>query len=522
MSGIEPVLARASQKSLRIVELIRPLALLLSLVVGSITCAWAAQTPHQDAAAMTFSELGNDVLETMRQSWYVPGKGWRGCASDCGATDQDWGADSLTSVIYERWLVTRDAALVAWLRALIGPASDHRLDVAMWSDVPFWDAVAALREYDATRDAEALRHAVDDYAYVAGRPSFSGGACAGIDYQYPQSPGAPEPAGGGLKTLESDANRVLAAALLAQRVADPQQRARYLEDARRTYAAIRKRFLDPRRALYTVYAFDTGRACTVLPGRFFASVNGVMIEAGLELARATGEEGYMRDARASAHALPQLADDRGVFTDLQAENDIVEPLVLAMLELAQSGDADARRWIIVNAAAAAHARSTDGSYGRFFDGPAPPDERVSIFQTNGGFALMVAAAALEPAMRVEQADPWYDAAVREIRIAAPGSYTFNGSGIALIGALGERCAPAFAGDRLCEGGHVHVLIDGREMVDQTGIWQGKMFAEHIRNALLFAWRWPKRGTHVLTFPLGERNSKEGASFLDVRRAMILQ
>jgi hypothetical protein len=502
-------------------ETIRRFAPLLVLLACCAACATrAAPAETRPVAAETFSQLGDDVLATMKRTWYVPGTGWRGCPVGCDASDQDWGADSLTTILYERWLLTRDPALITWLRELIASAPDHGRDIAMWSDVPLWDAVAAVRMYDVTHDPAALRHAIDDYAYVARRTSFAGGACTAIDYQYPQGGSERGPAGAGLKTLESDANRILAAALLAQRAPEANDRARYLAEARRSYAAVRRWFLDRSRSLYTVYAFDSGRDCRILPQRFFASVNGVMIEAGLELARASGDERYARDARATARAVARLADDRGIFTDLQAENDIVEPLVLAMVKLARAGDAEARAWIVTNAAAAAQARNSDGSFGRFFDGPAP--SRVTIFQTNGGFALMIAAAALAPGQHPDRSDSWRHAESRDVRISAPAAYTFTGSGVAVIGTLGERCIAAFPGDRLCEGGHAHVRIDGSEMVDRTGIWQGKMFGGRTPDAILFAWRWSKRGIHVLLFAPGEQNGKEGPSFLDVRRVLILQ
>jgi hypothetical protein len=493
---------------------------LLILLACCAVLALRAASAGPNPRAETYAQLGDEVLVTLRDAWYVPGTGWRGCPVECGANDQDWGADSLTTVLYERWLLTRDPAIVDWLRELIAPAPDHGRDAAMWSDVPLWDAVAALRMYDATHDPRALRHAIDDYAYVARGTPFAGGACGAIDYQYPQDRGGGPPPGAGLKTLETGANRILAAALLAQRVADPSERSSYLADARRSYAAARRVFLDRRRFLYTVYAFDSGRSCSVLPQRFFASVNGVMIEAGIELARASGDERYARDAHATAAALARLADDRGVFTDLQAENDIVEPLVLAMVKLARNGDAHARAWILTNATAAVNARDAAGSYGRFFDGPAPP--RATIFETNGGFGLMIAAAALAPGAVPDRSNPWVHAAGSDVRISAPAVYTFTGSGIAVIGTLGGRCAAAFPGDRLCEAGHAHLRIDGREMVDRTGIWQGKMFGGRTLNAVLFAWRWPTRSTHVLTFVPGEQNGKEGSSFLDVRRVLILQ
>ena len=165
----------------------------------------------------------------------------------------------------------------------------------------------------------------------------------------------------------------------------------------------------PERALYTVYVFDDGQACAPLPHRFFASVNGVMIEAGLKLGAATGDGRYAHEARATARAIHALDDGRGILADLQAENDVVEPLVVAMLQLARGGDAFAREWIVRNAAAAANARRTsDGTYGGFSTGP-PPAAIVTAWQTNGGLAIEIAAGALAPDGAREAGDPWRSA-----------------------------------------------------------------------------------------------------------------
>ena len=272
-------------------------------------------------------------------------------------------------MLYARWLVTHDAALEPAFRALERTEPQYgdcrRPHCKNWSDVPMWDAVAALRTYDVTHDDVALRNAEAAYRAVAASDVYARGACPALDYQRPHAES------GGLKTLETDANRTLAAVLLAQRTHRPE----YLAAAAAQYAAVRAWFYDPQLDLYTVYVFDDGRACRALPHRFFASVNGVMIDAGLELARATHDERYAREARATAHAIRALDDDRGIFTDLQAENDVVAPLVLAMLQLARGGDAFAKDWIVRNAAAAAHARRADGAYGRFFDGPPPAGDR---------------------------------------------------------------------------------------------------------------------------------------------------
>jgi hypothetical protein len=410
--------------------------------------------------------------------------------------------------LYERQLVLGDDALLPIFRALeatephYGPCRVP--SCGNWSDVPMWDAVAALRTYDVTHDEAAVQNAQAAYASVAESDVYARGACPEIDYQRPHAES------GGLKTLETDANATLAAVLLAERT----RRTDYLDQARRRYDAIRRWFLDPQLALYTVYVFDDGRTCKPLPHRFFASVNGVMIEAGLELARATHDDRYAREARATAHAIRALDDDRGIFTDLQAENDVVEPLVLAMLQLARGGDALATSWIVRNAAAAAHARRAgDGAYARFFDGP-PPAAIVTAWQSNGGLAVEIAAGALAPDGRAEPVDPWHDAVTTSVTRgdSLPQSLRFTGSGVALIGTLGERC---------CEPGRARLLIDGREPVDRTGIWQNKSSAGRaLTGTILFAWRWPASGPHEIRLEPDIANAKEGGPFVDLRAATI--
>jgi hypothetical protein len=210
-----------------------------------------------------------------------------------------------------------------------------------------------------------------------------------------------------------------------------------------------------------------------------------------------------------------LADARGIFTDLQAENDIVEPLVEAFYVLAVERGVDfARAWILKNARTAiSAARSGDDLYGRFFDGPAPTAP-VTAWQTNGGLAIAIAAAAVVPADRVSIDSGWSSgrSVAREIA-TLPSSLQFTGSGIALLGTLGEQC---------CDSGHASVVIDGREMVDKTGVWQNKSSAgAAFQDTLLFAWRWPTSGAHMLEFGPSTMNPKEGGPFLHVRRYVVL-
>src|SRR6185437_4786396 len=215
------------------------------------------------------------------------------------------------------------------------------------------------------------------------------------------------------------------------------------------------------------------------------------------------------DARATEHAVEtHLADGAGIFTDLQAENDVVEPLVEAMYDFASQGDPSARTWIIANARAAlGQDRDRLGWYGRLFDGPAP-DWNVTAWQTNGGFALAIAAAAIAP-HDVPDSGVWSGAhfVARHITALPSARIRFTGSAIAIMGTLGDVC---------CEAGHARVLLDGTETFDRTGIWQNKSSAGiRIPNAVLFAWRWKSAGTHTVQFIAPDYNAKEGGAYLNV-------
>lgn len=443
---------------------------------------------------------------------YDGGNGtWRLCnRGNCPATTTDWGADSLTYALYLDWETTHDPRIPPAMSTLVRAAPVYgppcRLPgCTSWSDVPQWDAIAALREYAVQRDPAALEHAKQAYAFVQGANAYALGACPGVPYQQP---------GGGankLKTLETEGNAVKAALLLYEATSD----SAYLDEAESHYAAIRAHFLDSAVPLYSVYVFDDGRTCRRLAHRFFASVNGDMVWSGVELSHITGKRAYLDEAVATARAVvSRLSDPSGVFADLQAENDVVEPLVEAMYVLAtREHESFARAWILRNAAAALGARTADGSYGRFFDGPAPTTT-VTAWQTNGGLALEIAAAALEPHGTAPTVSRWSHGVAIARSIGAGGTLRFTGSGIALYGTLGERC---------CEAGHVRVVVDGHETFDRTGIWQDKSsIARPIPGTLLFAWRWPHRGRHVLRFPPGLPNGKEGASFLHITRYVVLR
>ena len=467
--------------------------------------------PAASSTTSTFANAGASATESLLHVFYAGGGMWRMCSTgDCTTTDQDWGADSLTYALALREQTTGATSLIPILAALATaapsyPAPCSGASCTAWSDVPQWDTIALAREYEATRDPTVLAKAEAAFAFVEGSPVFSLGACPEIRYQ--------QPYGGSnqLKTLETDGNAIKAALLLYH---DSGLKS-YLDVARQRYAAVRDYFLDPTVPLYSVYVFDDGRTCTLLPHRFFASVNGDMIWSGIALSRDTGQRTYLREALATARAVDlDLNDARGIFTDLQAENDIVEPLVEAMYVLAADEHVGfARSWILRNAAAALGARTAAGAFGRFFDGP-PPASTVTAWQANGGFALEIAAAALAPERAALPTPGWSRARfVTDAITSTTAHLTFRGEGIALIGTLGEHC---------CESGHARVLLDGQQTFDHTGIWQNKSSAGiSIPHTILFAWRWPVSGRHTLRFEPGIPNGKEGSSFLDIQGYFVI-
>lgn len=460
------------------------------------------------SSPLTYREYANQAVQALLQNFYDGRGRWRACVGICRASNSDWGADALTYTLFFHWKTTHDAAVVPYFKTLEQTAPLYRAPCTgatckSWSDVPEWDSVAASRDYEVTADPLALTKAKAAYQRVEGSNAYALGACPGIRYQIPFG------GGGGLKTLETDANSIKAGILLYRSTKD----ATYLNTAVRRYAAVRQYFLDPQVALYSVYVFDNGKNCTQLPHRFFSSVNGLMMYNGFMLAQLTRNTTYLRDAQATAAAVSQnLSDARGIHEDLQAENDIVEPLVEAMYDLTGTGDGIANAWIMRNAAAAVSSRAANGPYGRFFGGP-PPSAPITSWQTSGGLSLEIAAAATDPNGSPPTTKEWQQATfVSNSVTKLPARVRFTGSAIALIGTLGEVC---------CQPGHARVFIDGRETFDNTGIWQNKSSSGHtFTNAVLFAWRWPTSGTHTLDFYPGIYNPKEGGPFLHLQGYFI--
>jgi hypothetical protein len=472
------------------------------------TVTQAASPAPGAPAEPTYRDLAEAATATLLRQYFDPRGGWKLCPdSACPSANRDWGVDSLTYTLYLRWTTTRDGALVPAMNALIATAPAYPPPcrgaagvLCTWSDVANWDAVAAMREFEATGgNLSALGSAINAFETVEQSNVYTGGACKAIRYQQPFA------YLDHLKTLETEATAVKAALLLYNATG---QR-RYLDIAIKRYTAARTYFLDPHVALYTAFVFDRGGSCVQLPHRFFASVNGEMISNGVALFHATGNGNYFDQAIATAHAVDsRLSDADGIFADLLADNDIVEPLVEAMYGLASDeGLRFARSWLLRNAAAAASSRQPDGSYPRFFDGPPAPGT-VTAWQTNGGFSLMIAAAALAPNDAPATTAAWQGAAtVKHTIFSLPATLRFTGSVIALIGSLGDVC---------CQPGHARVFIDGQETFNQTGIWQNSSSAlRRFPGSVLFAWRWAAPGAHTLRFEPGELNLKEGFPYLHV-------
>ena len=471
-------------------------------------------TPTQTAP--TYADYSNQAIKNMLNDFYINGL-WKNCMSGCAGQNTDWGADSLTYTLFLRWKINpHDSSVIPYLQTLAQTAPTWQAPCQStygcrqpWSDQPLWDSIALGDEYEATGltnssilfKEQAAFNVVDGAA-----PSiFLSGACPSIHYQQP---------GGGanqVKTLESDSNYIKAALLLYRHT----NNASYLNKAKAEYTAVRHYFLDPHLPLYTVYLFDNGANCSQAPGRFFASVNGNMIDNGLQLAQYTGDPTYRTDAIATAQAVANnLSDANGVFADMQAENDIVEPLIEAMYNVATAENQPfAWWWIVAAASASASSLKPDGAYSRFFDGP-PQLGTSSEWQSNGGYALAVAAAGIDPT-GTPTTRAWANAKTYPTSITTgslPASITFTGTGIALIGTLGEIC---------CEPGHARVFIDGIEVVDKTGIWQGKSSPGiAIPDTILFAWRWPTAGKHTIQIQPGIYDAKEGGSFVDITSYMV--
>jgi hypothetical protein len=454
-----------------------------------------------------YSALATRSIGLLEHS-YNNGLGlWRMCVPyTCNAKNRDWGADALTNVLAFRWMLDRDPSVLPYLRRLVKTSYQWSPHLAGSSDSAAWDAVSEARMYQVTGDQLALKKSEAALAWITSTKSFATGACPQVDYQWAHGKRTD------LKTIETEANYVKAA-MIVYSITGKRD---YLKQAEQQYAVVRKYFLARTAPLYTAYMFDNHKSCHVLPGQFFASVNGDMIWDGSALAAATGQRAYLSQAIATARAVQtKLSDSAGVFADLLADNDIVEPLIEAMYTLATTDHQHfARQWLLTNASAAGADVNSMGEFGRFFDGPPPADE-ATAWQVNGGIALAVVAATLDPHGHPSDPGFWQTASfVVDSQTLAGGAIRIqvHGRAIAIIGTIGAQC---------CNAGHARVFVDGRETFDQTGIWQNMSSPSHQQpDQVLFAWRWRTGGEHVITIRPASYNSMQGGSFFQMTGYLV--
>lgn len=453
----------------------------------------------------TYAQAGSQAADTLLNVYYAGDGLWRDCSTaECTRANGDWGDDSATYTLYLRWRTSRDAQAAQIMSELLATGRQYpdpcsTAPCPAWSDTPAWDAVTFMREYEVLDgDPRALNLAQAALRYAGNSQAFAGGACPGIPFQQPQ------PSAHRVKTLETDANLIKAALLIYRATGD----AAYLRRAQTRYDADRTYYFDSRADLYTVHVIDDGTACEPVPRRFFASVNGIMIWNGMELWRDTDVRAYYEQAIATARAVDaDLADARGVFADVQGENDVVEPLVEAMDDLAtEEGLEFAREWILRNAGAALAGRAPDGTFARFFDGPG--QDGASVWESNGGLALQIAAAGLAPDSAPQNTAAWRDARAAQTVRTLPAEIRFSGSGIALVGTI----------DQACEREHLRVFVDGVPTYDRTGLWQNPSMPQG--DSVFFAWRWPQSGEHTIRIEPGDP-SQAGKPIADLR-ALVAQ
>jgi hypothetical protein len=457
-----------------------------------------------------YANLATRSIGTIEHLFYNGSGLWHMCVgAQCNTKNRDWGADALTNTLAFRWTLTHDPSVLPYLRRLALSAHTWTASDVGSSDTAVWDAVAELREYQVTGSKVALAKAEVAFNWVDSvrAQAFASGACPQIDYQWPMGHRSD------LKTLETGSNYIKAALLLY----DITGRLSYLSKAEAAYNIARLYYLSPSVPLYTVYIFDNGKTCTVLPARYYASVNGNMIWAGAELARDSGDPTYLAQAIATARAVQaHLSDGARVFTDLQADNDIVEPLIEAMYMLASTDrQAFARTWLLTAASAAGSDVTASGSFGRFFNGPAPTGP-ATAWQITGGATLMQAAAALDPGGGPAHPGYWQHAILvsGHRTLTSKGlRISFTGRAIAILGDIGAVC---------CVAGHARVLVDGVQTFDHTGIWQNETSASiRLPGQILFAWRWPTAGHHVITILPGIPDPREGGSFFQMSGYLVV-
>jgi hypothetical protein len=199
------------------VSMPRVVAVALASLMLAVSRAGAA-----GAGGETFAAVGQQATTTLLDVYYAGGGLWRACdAADCSTGNVDWGYDSLTYALALRFHATHDSRLLVPLRALVDTAPTYAAPCAnvsgcgSWSDVPLWDSIALVDEYEATGNPVALSKAEAAFAFVEQSKAYALGACAQIRYQQPGGEANQ------LKTLETDANSIKAALLLYRATGQP-------------------------------------------------------------------------------------------------------------------------------------------------------------------------------------------------------------------------------------------------------------------------------------------------------------
>ncbi len=272
--------------------------------LGPSTTKRGGQAAPSTTSGATFAALGRQAVRTLERDYSTGAGTWNTCLPKiCGTGNIDWGDDSLTYSLYFHWWLTHDRGVIPIMNALAGTAYSYTPGTASWSDVPMWDTIADIRGYQVASPATRAR-------WPRPRPP----SVSSPSTTRPNSPSAPA-----------------RASSTSSRAAEPAQDAGDRLQLHQGRAAVPGHPLSalpagghsgiqrdpgllpgPRVPLYTVYVFDSGKACHQVPARYFGSVNGNMIWAGFWLARATGHGLYRQQALATAHAVQRhLADISG-------------------------------------------------------------------------------------------------------------------------------------------------------------------------------------------------------------------
>ncbi len=166
-----------------------------------------APTPGRSAAVVlsaaarhpgTYAALARRALATLEGEYYNGAGQWNLCVPlRCSAGNRDWGADSLTYVLYLHWLLTGDPAVAPIMNALTATSPSAH---SGGSDVPLWDSIAAAREYQVT-------HSPGGAAQGGGVLRLRGRLHGQLSRSAPAPESCTSSSGGGstqLKTLETD------------------------------------------------------------------------------------------------------------------------------------------------------------------------------------------------------------------------------------------------------------------------------------------------------------------------------